>query len=70
MSFGGRLAQSEQSRRGTRNDGPGLPPRNLIGANAPLQAPRINALPLPARFSRAGRGRGEWGVVLCGKAVR
>ena len=70
MSFGGRLAQSEQSRLGTRNDGPGLPPRNLIGANAPLQAPRINALPLPARFSRAGRGRGEWGVVLCGKAVR
>jgi len=38
--------------------------------DAPLQAQSINALPLPARVFRAGRGRGEWGQVVFGKAVR
>jgi len=30
----------------------------------------LNALPLPARVFRAGRGRGEWGQEVFGKAVR
>ena len=76
MSFGGRLAQiramqacnperrawssAEELDRGKESD---------LG-NVPLQAPSINALPLPARFFRAGRGRGEWGQVVFGKAVR
>ena len=36
----------------------------------PLQAQSLNALPLPARVFRAGRGRGEWGQVVFGKEVR
>jgi hypothetical protein len=64
-------ANPGNARVATRNDGPGLPPRSLIGTDAPMQAQRINALPLPARVFRAGRGRGEWGQVVsvkqCGK---
>src|SRR6266404_5547961 len=63
--------KSEQSRRGPRNDGPGLPPRSLIGADAPMQAQRINALPLPARFLAWGEGGGSgarwFSVKQCGK---
>jgi hypothetical protein len=76
MNFGGRLAQiratpalrpgatslssAEELNRGKESD---------LG-DAPLQAQSINALPLPARVFRAGRGRGEWGQVVFGKAVR
>jgi hypothetical protein len=75
-SFGGRLAQvrateasdlerrawssAEELNRGKESD---------LGG-APLQAQSINALPLPAHGFRAGRGRGEWGQVVFGKAVR
>jgi len=37
----------------------------LIGADAPVQAQRINALPLPTRVFRAGRGRGKRGLWPC-----
>ena len=76
MSFGGGLAQiratqawdparrawssAEEVDRGRQSD---------LG-DAPLQAQSINALPLPAHGFRAGRGRGEWGQVVFGKAVR
>jgi hypothetical protein len=76
MSFGGRLAQyramqackperrawssAEELDRGKES---GL-------GDAPFQAQSINALPLPARVFCAGRGRGEWGQVVFGKAVR
>jgi hypothetical protein len=76
MSFGGRLAQiraiqawtserrawssPEEFDRGKRSD----------WRNAPLQAQSLNAPPLPAQVFRAGRGRGEWGQVVFGKAVR
>jgi hypothetical protein len=76
MSFGGRLAQvrtmqackperrawssAEELNRGKESD---------LG-DVPLQAQSINALSLPARVFRAGRGRGEWGQVVFGKAVR
>jgi hypothetical protein len=49
----------EQSRRGPRDDGPGPPPRSLIGAGAPIQAQSRNALPLPARFFAWGEGGGS-----------
>ena len=51
----------------TRSDGAGLPPR-IFGK--PLAAPEHKPAPLPARVFRAGRGRGEWGQVVFGKAVR
>ncbi|SRR6266404_5515569 len=38
--------------------------------DAPSQAQSINALPFPARVFRAGRGRGEWGQRVFGRAVR
>jgi hypothetical protein len=76
MSFGGRLAQvramqacnperrawssAEELDRGMESD----------SGDAPSQAQSINALPLSARVFRAGRGRGEWGQVVFGKAVR
>jgi hypothetical protein len=37
---------------------------------SPWQPQSINRLSLPARVFRAGRGRGEWGQVVFGKAVR
>jgi hypothetical protein len=37
---------------------------------SPWQPQSINRLSLPARAFRAGRGRGEWGQVVFGKAVR
>ena len=51
-------ANPGNARVATRNDGPGLPPRSLIGADAPIQAQRINALPLPALNLRGERAGG------------
>lgn len=71
MSFGGGLAQIRATpalRPGTT--GLVLPPGSLIGADAPMQAQRINAHPLPAlslRGERRGRGARWFAVRLWGK---
>ena len=67
MDFGGKRALSGQRCGATRSDGAGLPPM-VFGK--PRQPQSINRLSLPARVFRAGRGRGEWGQVVFGKAVR
>jgi len=71
MSFGGRLAQI-RANPGVDLGATGLVFRrgDCLWADAPLQAQSANALPLPARVFRAGRGRGEWGQEVFGKAVR
>jgi hypothetical protein len=61
--------KSGQRRRATRSDGPGLPSRSLIGADAPIQAQRINAHPLPA-LSLRGERRGRGAHEVFGKALR
>ncbi len=76
MSFGGGLAQiratqawdparrawssAEEVDRGRQSD---------LG-DAPLQAQSDKCAPSPRACFRAGRGRGEWGQVVFGKAVR
>ncbi len=76
MSFGGRLAQmrateaSDPARRAWFSAEEFTWGKQSELGDAPLQAQSINALPLRARGFRAGRGRGEWGQVVFGKAVR
>ena len=73
MSFGGRLAQIRAIQAWNSDDGPGLPSRSLTGADAPMQAQRTNAHPLPAlslRGERRGRGARWFAVKLCGKVFR
>ena len=76
MSFGGRLAQvrtmqaCKPERRAWSSAEELNPGKRSDWRNAPLQAQSLNALPLPAQVFRAGRGRGEWGQVVFGKAVR
>ena len=66
-SFGGRLAQCRaiQAWNSTRRAWSSAEEfgwsKDSGLSNAPLQAQSLNALPLPARVFRAGRGRGEWG---------
>ena len=76
MSFGGRLAkiramQACKPERRAWSSVEELELGKKSGlCDSPLQAPSINALPLPARVFCAGRGRGEWGQVVFGTAVR
>jgi hypothetical protein len=76
MSFGGRLAQvramqacKPERRAWSSAEGFNRSKESDFG-DAPLQAQSINAHPLPAHVFCAGRGRGEWGQVVFGKAVR
>jgi hypothetical protein len=71
MSFGGRLAQIRaiQAWNSARRAWPSAEEFGL-GRTRPCRLRALNALPLPARFFRAGRGRGEWGQVVFGKAFR
>ncbi len=76
MSFGGRLAQIRaiQAWNSTRRAWSSAEEFDLgpvsIEAKRPCRLRVTNALPLPARVFRAGRGRGEWGQEVFGKAVR
>ena len=71
MSFGGRLAQIRaiQAWNSARRAWPSAE-EFVIGPVRPRRLRALNALPLPARVFRAGRGRGEWGQVVLGKAFR
>jgi hypothetical protein len=71
MSFGGRLAQirAMQACNPARRAWSSAE-EFAFGLVRPSRLRAINALPLPARVFRAGRGRGEWGQVVFGKAVR
>jgi len=70
MSFGGRLAQIRETqawdsaRRAWSSAG-----EVVFGQMRPCRPRAINALPLPARVFRAGRGRGEWGELAAGERV-
>jgi hypothetical protein len=71
MSFGGRLAQIRaiqawNSARRAWSSAEEL----AFGQVRPSRLRAVNALPLPAHVSCAGRGRGEWGQVVFGRAVR
>ena len=76
MSFGGRLAQvramqaCNPERRAWSSVEELDHGKESDLADASLQAQSINALPLSARVFRAGRGRGEWGQAVFGKAVQ
>ena len=70
MSFGGRLAQiraiqawNSERRAWSSAEEFGL------GQTRPCRLRAANALPLPARVFRAGRGRGEWGKLAAGERV-
>jgi hypothetical protein len=71
MSFGGRLAQirATQACDSARRAWPSAE-EFVFGPARPCRPRAVNALPLPARVFRAGRGRGEWGQEVFGKAVR
>jgi hypothetical protein len=71
MSFGGGLAQirATQAWDPARRAWPSVE-ELVLGSVRPCRLRAINALPLPAHVFRAGRGRGEWGQVVFGKAVR
>ena len=71
MSFGGRLAQIRgiQAWNSERRAWSSAEEFAFELAR-PCRLGAINALPLPAHVFRAGRGRGEWGQVVFGKAVR
>ena len=71
MSFGGRLAQIRaiQAWNSTRRAWSSAEEFGL-GRTRPCRLGALNALPLPAHVFRAGRGRGEWGQEVFGKAVR
>jgi len=71
MSFGGRLAQIRaiQAWNSARRAWSSAE-EFAFGHVRPCRLRAINALPLPAHVFRAGRGRGEWGQVVFGKAVR
>jgi hypothetical protein len=71
MSFGGRLAQIRaiqawNSARRAWSSAEEL----AFGQVRPCRLRAVNALPLPAHVFGAGRGRGEWGQVVFGRAVR
>jgi hypothetical protein len=76
MSFGGRLAQiramqaCNPARRAWSSAEEVDLGRQSDWATRPCRLRAINALPLPAHIFRAGRGRGEWGQAIFGKAVR
>jgi len=61
MSFGGRLAQIRAIQAWNSERRAWSSAEEFDRADAPMQAQRKNALPLPARVFRAGRGRGERG---------
>lgn len=70
MSFGGGLAQI----RATQACDPARRAWSsaeefLFERVCPCRPRAINALPLPARAFRAGRGRGEWGQLAAGELV-
>jgi hypothetical protein len=71
MSFGGGLAQirATQAWDPARRAWSSVEELGL-GSVRPCRLRAVNALPLPAQVFRAGRGRGEWGQVVFGKAVR
>lgn len=71
MSFGGGLAQirATQAWDPARRAWSSVEELGL-GRTRPCRLRALNALPLPAHVFRAGRGRGEWGQVVFGKAVR
>jgi hypothetical protein len=71
MSFGGRLAQIREIQAWTSARRAWSSAEEFgLERTRPCRLRALNALPLLARVFRAGRGRGEWGQVVFGKAVR
>jgi len=71
MSFGGRLAQLRETQAWDSTRRARSSAEEFDFARMRPGRPRaLNALPLPARAFRAGRGRGEWGQAVFGKVFR
>jgi len=70
MSFGGRLAQIRAIQAWTSGRRAWSSAEEFDRGGRAHSGPESKRAPSPRAVFRVGRGRGEWGVVLFGKAVR
>ena len=70
MSFGGRLAQTRATEASDPERRAWSSAEESDRGECAHAGPEDKRAPSPRAVSGAGRGRGEWGKLVCGKAVR